>query len=216
MGRKRIDPEIMQEVVADLDVESLNKPIVTHRFTQAPVVTAPLLSYRSKSKSRPRRWAVGVAGVAAAMAVAAIFLSYSPGGIGRFLQATVEASAAFRHLAASARSSTDSTSASSPIPTAPSEIVGELSTTASEQSSPPSSDVETLTVVVQSGETLRRIALRTVGQFNGEIIEQIRKLNPTITDVNHLEAGQEIKLPRLSVSLDSPRVDEVANTTGRN
>jgi Mrp family chromosome partitioning ATPase len=43
-----------------------------------------------------------------------------------------------------------------------------------------------------------------LGQDSGKIIEQIRKLSPALTDLNHIEAGQEIRLPRLSKPVDPP------------
>ena len=49
---------------------------------------------------------------------------------------------------------------------------------------------------MQPGDTLRQIILRTMGEYNGDTIEQIRKLNPDIADLDHLEAGQTIRFPR--------------------
>lgn len=72
-----------------------------------------------------------------------------------------------------------------------------------QQSVPTSADVETLTVVVQPGDTLRQIALRTVGQYSDTIVEKIKAENPRVSDPNHIEAGQKITVSRTSVALDA-------------
>ena len=215
MSRKKIDSGIMREVVADLDLESSKKPLMTPRATSAPVAAGSVLSYRHPtSKRRFPRWAMGVACVAASLAVGTMILSSSSSRIGRFLHSMTEVSAAVRSAAASPESSTEGTSASGPIPLL-SEKVSEIPNVVRVQSSPSSSDVETHTVVVQSGETLRQIALRTVGHYSGKLIEQVRKLNPTMTDPNHIEAGQEIRLPRLSKHVDSPAT-RASDMAGKN
>ena len=66
--------------------------------------------------------------------------------------------------------------------------------------SPSDNDPNTINVVVQPGQTLRQIALRTLGQYNSELMRQIQSLNAGMTDPNHIEANQEIRLPRLSKS----------------
>jgi general secretion pathway protein A len=199
MGHKRIDSEIMREVVADRDVESLNKPLMTPRATSAPVTVGPTLSYpRPRSKRWLPRWALGVACAAASMAVGIVILPSSSSRVGRFLHAMTEVSASVRTAATSTESATGTTSPSGPI-SAPVEIppVDPV------QPSRSSRDSETNTVVVQRGDNLRQIALRTVGRYSGRIIEQIRKLNPGMTDPNRLEVGQQLRLPRPSVPVDS-------------
>jgi general secretion pathway protein A len=203
MRRKRIDAEIMREVVADLDVESLNRPVLTNRATRVPVTAGPVLSYRTKSKSHLRRWALGTASVAASVAAVGVFLTYSPGRIGRFWQAKTEASSTVSNSSKSAETTLETTSVSSLIPS-PGTNVAEISAATPLQSTLPSNDSETLTVVVRSGETLRMIVLRALGQDSGTIIEQIQKLNPALTDPDHIEAGQEIRLPRLSNPFKTP------------
>ena len=215
IGRKRIDAEILHEVVADLDVESLNKPVLTNRATRAPVTAGPVLSYRTKSKSRLRRWALGATSVAASIAVAGIFLSYPPGRIGRFLQAKTEASALVHNSSASTENSTEAASASSLIPSR-NENADEIPTAAAVPSFLPTNDTETIKVLVQSGETLRRITLQTLGQDSGKIIDQIKKLNPAVTDPDHIEAGQEIRLPRLSKPVNPPTAGGANDMSGKN
>ena len=220
IGRKRIDAEIMREVVADLDLESLDKPVPTNRATRAPVTAGPVLSYRTKSNSRLRRWALDATSVAVSIAVAGVFfvagvfLSYSPGRIGRFWQAKTEASATVHNSSASTESSSEATSVSGPIPSL-SANAGEIPAVTPLQSSLPGNDSETINVVVQSGETLYRIARQTLGQDSGKLIEQIQKLNPAVTDPDHIEAGHEIRLPRLSKPVKPPTAGGANDMSGK-
>jgi nucleoid-associated protein YgaU len=70
--------------------------------------------------------------------------------------------------------------------------------------------------VVQSGETLRQIAFRTLGHDSGKLVEQIRRLNPTLTDPDHIVVGQEIRLPRLSKPVDFPEAGGASAMAGKN
>jgi nucleoid-associated protein YgaU len=126
-----------------------------------------------------------------------------------------EVSASIRNTVLSNRESKGSTSESGQI-TSLDEKVAEIPDAGPMQ--PPSSgnEVATTTVVVQPGETLSQIALRAVGQFNAQIVGQIRELNPDIADSNHIEPGQEIRLPRLSPRLDAPPASHTTISAGTN
>lgn len=50
-------------------------------------------------------------------------------------------------------------------------------------------------VTVQPDQTLQDIATRNLGAWNLKILEQIKRLNPNLKDLDHLEAGQKIWLP---------------------
>jgi hypothetical protein len=50
-------------------------------------------------------------------------------------------------------------------------------------------------VVVEPQKTLYRICLEHFGRFDEKLLEQIRALNPRITDPSHIETGQRIILP---------------------
>jgi general secretion pathway protein A len=52
-----------------------------------------------------------------------------------------------------------------------------------------------LTVVTRPGQTLEEICLLYVGHFDVQLWDWIRALNPDLTEVDHLEAGQLIRLP---------------------
>jgi LysM repeat protein len=50
-------------------------------------------------------------------------------------------------------------------------------------------------VVVEAGQTLRQISLLYLGRYGTEIVQQIQSLNPQLLDLNHIEVGQQIRLP---------------------
>jgi type II secretory pathway predicted ATPase ExeA len=51
-----------------------------------------------------------------------------------------------------------------------------------------------ITVIVQTNDDLRRICLRHLGRFDERLIEEIRELNPEITNPDHVTVGQRILL----------------------
>ena len=214
MKRKQVDAVMVGEVIADLDVESIHRPRVAPRVMPLPVTTSPVLSsYSAKPKQRSGRWALGATAVAASIAIGFAVLSYSPARIGRFLEASTDAWASIRDAAASIGISTK---VNSPIPSALDVQAAELPNAGPGQSPPLSTDNETSAVIVQPGETLRHIVLRNMGTYDGDTINLIRKLNPAIADLDHLEAGQAIRIPQVSVPADSPSASEAVNSAGKN
>ena len=99
---------------------------------------------------------------------------------------------------------------STPLPTAP--------------PSPPSVDTPALTddepktvkVVVRPGETLQQIALRTLGQDDSQILKQIQQLNPRLTNPDHIEADQQIRLPQISKASNPPSVAGATDLSRKN
>jgi general secretion pathway protein A len=66
----------------------------------------------------------------------------------------------------------------------------------------------TVIVVVKPGKTLYRICVETFGRSDKKLLQQIRALNPRITDPDHIETGQRIILP--ARTLTSPGTDSAA------
>lgn len=69
----------------------------------------------------------------------------------------------------------------------------------SEPNPPPSDGPQhsptVFTYVVEPNDTLRELCLSLVGHYDEAVEEEIRKLNPTLKDLTHLNPGQEIRLP---------------------
>jgi general secretion pathway protein A len=53
----------------------------------------------------------------------------------------------------------------------------------------------TISVRVEPGDTLRQISLRHLGRYSSRIVQQIQALNPELLDPNHIEPGQQLRLP---------------------
>ena len=211
MGRKRIDAEIMEEVVADLDVESLTGPVIKHLASHPKVNANSILSYRMKPKRRLGRLALGAVGIAAAIALGVVMPSFR-NRINRFWPIKAETRAAVRASSPSAGGFADAPSASIPISSRNEKVDEALNSSA--PSIPPSKDPKTVKIVVQSGETLRQITLRTLGRYDNRLIEQIQNLNPRITNPNHIETDQEIRIPQVSKPSFVPN-DDGANEMSR-
>jgi len=70
----------------------------------------------------------------------------------------------------------------------------------------------TTTVIVQPHDNLRNICLQYLGFYSPELQSEISKLNPGLTDPDHIEAGQRIVLPRPAV--DKPRPSQYSSRSG--
>ena len=56
-------------------------------------------------------------------------------------------------------------------------------------------NIRILTVMAGRDETVKGISKLYVGHFDDELIQEIRKLNPDLKDLDHLEDGQLIRIP---------------------
>ena len=227
MGRKQVDVAMMEEVIADRDVESFQRPKIARRVAPLPVASRSVLSAPMSPRSfltsypaKPRRsfgqWALGVAGVAACVAVGIGVFSLTPGRIDRTIEESSEAWASIRNAAVSVQSFMAAKTDSAPLSSTLNVQAAELPISEARQTSSVSDDGGIKTVIVQPGDTLRQIVLRTIGVYDRDTIEQIRKLNPDIADFDHLEAGQAIRIPRTSVPVDPPAAGERTGTAGQN
>lgn len=239
MGRNPIDAEVMEEVIADRDVESFERPRPTARFEPAArvepappdsravpssptIVRPPMFSYSANeaNQAKPKRsfgrWALGAASVTACVALGIGILSLSPGRIDWSLDRFSEAWTPIRNGILSIRGSMTAKSDAAPASSPLNMQAGDLPNSEAGLDSSLNSDGEIDSVIVQPGERLRQVILRTMGEYNGETIEQIRKLNPDIADLDRLQAGQTIRFPRVSASIDSAAAGARAGAAGKN
>ena len=63
---------------------------------------------------------------------------------------------------------------------------------------PATSATDSIIVTVAPRQTLWDISMRHLGAFDANRFEQIRTLNPRLTDANQIQAGQQIRLPRIA------------------
>jgi type II secretory pathway predicted ATPase ExeA len=211
IGSKRVDVAMVEEVIADRDAEHFQQPRVAERVVPSQVTPRPALSSYPPAQVKKSfgQWTLGAATIAAAIVIGTGILSFSPGRIDRAIQISTDAWT-------SIRSSMGVKANSATVSSALDFQTAELPNSEAVQASPLRGDDGTMTVIVQPGETLRRIIFRTMGKYSGEMIEQVRKLNPAIADFDRLEAGQAIKLPRVPSPDNSAPASDGARANGRN
>jgi hypothetical protein len=100
--------------------------------------------------------------------------------------------------ASSSTNSDDTSLSSPPLSPALAEQAGEPAIPRMEQTSSRQVELngETATVIVQPHDDLRKICLQYLGAYSARLLNKISKLNPELTDPDHLEIGQRIVLPR--------------------
>lgn len=222
MGRKRIDADMMREVVADLELEP-SEPVPAPKEISVPAVieavktepATPVLSYAAEPHNRKQPWVMGLTTVAASLLLVLGFLAYSHGKIAGRPAAKTEVAAPVRTLPPPAAQPGNDhpaplTNAASvhPAPVAP--LVETPSTAAANLPAPASDSAQTVKVVVRPGETLQQIALRHLGKDNSDLIKQIQQLNPSLKNPDHIEADQEIRLPLVSKATNLPLANALA------
>jgi general secretion pathway protein A len=69
------------------------------------------------------------------------------------------------------------------------------------------------TVSVKPGETLLEICVASFGRCNPELLQEIRRLNPQMNNLDHIEPGQTIQLPVSVANLGQPAVRSIAESS---
>ena len=65
------------------------------------------------------------------------------------------------------------------------------------------------TVSVMPGETLLEICVAGFGSCNADLLREFRRLNPGLSNLDHIEPGQKIRLPVLEA--DPEKLGEVSS-----
>ncbi len=186
LGRRQVDVAMMQEVIEDRFVESVRES-VRESVTPRPIVAEPVVAERIPPKVEPFRAAFSerspepkrgfthsALGAASLGACVAI-------GIGLLSLSVGKVDRANRMPADRAAAA----QISAPL-------------------APEKDRVETQTVIVKPGDTLAEIVIRTMGDYNEATLAQVRKLNPQIDNVGHIEIGETIRIPQYSLPPASP------------
>jgi type II secretory pathway predicted ATPase ExeA len=63
----------------------------------------------------------------------------------------------------------------------------------------------TIMIIVHPNDTIAKISEKYLGRFDPGLADQIRKLNPELKDLNHIETGEQIRIPRATGSAAEPR-----------
>jgi hypothetical protein len=203
LQRKPIDSEIMRAVIADLNLGRFRKRTSLAPQSGASVRQAvPRLRPAKLASSRFASSRAGVSMQKFAFALAAIL---ALGGIlaaGRWWlgnKATMHAQSEPPLVA-------PTPSDSSPkVPPA----VSNLPSPAAGESSPAVPHAST--VSVKPGQTLIEICVASFGRCSPELLQEIRRFNPQMNDLDHIEPGQTIQLPHSVANLGQPELSIAAS-----
>jgi general secretion pathway protein A len=199
LRQKMINGAVVEEAIADLELEtpstlSESRPEEHRPEKQSVPPNFHLLAQQTLTFGKV---ALRVATVMLALGLGLIFLS------ARWAAPEVELPRASRPASAE------------PVPVAPLSPVDPVSSTAITpvlDSAGTDSRTRSI-VVVETSQNLFRISLRYLGAYNPQLLKQIRALNPRLLDPNHIEIGQEIRLPLEAAQESSRREREVVTTS---
>jgi general secretion pathway protein A len=205
--RKVIDTEIVREVIADLDLGRFQKKhTLASRSNGKEWHAVPVTR---SANSAPRKIAGWIPSFALAVAVALVLGTLlfagrgSPGrrAVGQADSALPPAgSTADAQRAATAQAAGQAESVIPPL-VAPDSFASDAEQ-ATQRADPPG------TISVTPGKTLRGICVENFGICNPELLEEIRRLNPWLNNLDHIEIGEKIRLP-----VSWPVVDEPGNSS---
>jgi general secretion pathway protein A len=194
LQRKPIDTEIIRAVVADRDLSRFQKKRSLAPQSGATVRQALPAFRTAKLASSRSRVTMKVSMQKVAFALAAILALGGALVAGRWWLGNKTAI----HAQSAPLLAVPTPSESSlPVPPAvsnsPSPVAGESSTV------PHAS-----TVSVKPGETLIEICIASFGRCSPELLQEIRRLNPQMNNLDHIEPGQMIQLPLAVANLGEP------------
>jgi general secretion pathway protein A len=174
MGRKRIEPQIVQEALNDLSLNCVVEKSRILRDTTPTLTSTPLLSVR---------WWQDV--FASRTAQTAI-LSGLLGGLGTYFGAHIGTEAIHTSSAANLSSQT------------PGQQPAPLTTTPLNPSARASRDSDSsrfVTHVVRPNDTIWNLCVSSLGRYDEAAVAELRKLNPELIDIDRIEVGQQIRVP---------------------
>ena len=192
LGRKKIDGEIVLEAVRDLDVEPLGRMGDVPQSAVPPAPPAepslvPRWAEHSGFGHRPFR----TAALAASLVLASLFLFPSlRRSLGTQFDRVVSAGAVPAAKSMTLNCPTPPLTVPTTTPTHKSAALDRAAKDAASTGNP------TVVIKVKPQETLYRVCVRHFGRYDKDLFQQIRALNPQITDPTHIEGGQRIVLPR--------------------
>jgi hypothetical protein len=191
MRKTEIDAGVVKEAVEEL---SLRLPIPKSVSTQpqaARAVTASLRSsvesgFRRMQRSFLRRRIFSMA-----------LLLVAIGSLGIFLGRRTR-SATLQPAVLSGLNSADSAAAQVPAPPVERHLADSVTGPTSpeiRQAVAAESSIKSFSYVIQPKDTLRDLCMSVLGRYDSAVLSEIRELNPDLKNPDHLDVGQEIRLP---------------------
>ncbi|MGB8535004.1 MAG: AAA family ATPase [Acidobacteriaceae bacterium] len=197
LQRKPIDSEIIRAVIADHDLGRFRKRTSLAPHSGASERRAVPAFRAGKIASSRSRVSIRASMQKFALALAAILAMSGVLVAGRWWLGNKAAMHAQSELRLVAPTPSDS---SPPVPPA----VSNLPSPAAGESSPAAQHAST--VSVKPGETLFEICVASFGRCSPELLQEIRRLNPQMNNLDHIEPGQTIQLPLSVANLGQPEL----------
>jgi general secretion pathway protein A len=199
LRRKPIDSEIIRAVIADRDLGRFRKrtSLASHSGASGrqAVPTFRLANLASsRSGGSMQKVAFALAGILALGGV----LVASRWWLGN--KAAMHAQS--EPLLVTPTPSDSSPAVAPAVSNPPSPVAGES----------PRPESHASTVSVKPGETLIEICVASFGRCSPEVLQEIRRLNPQMNNLDHIEPGQTIQLPLSVANLGQP--DELSISGG--
>lgn len=220
LKRKTIDRDIIREVLADLDLESLNEETAVARKSEEEPKHSVLQTLRNVEwKSRFRDWLPRLPEVKADRIYLAFFLVASALLLALGLSVIHANRKQRQAIAPQIPLPAETSLAPMPAPVfrdstilaapnvsltglnagAPSDQGIQVFLPQYERTQPdtPAEDAieKNRSVIVMPGQTLYQISVKYFGKYNSDIFEEIRDLNPWLINPNHINSGSEIRIP---------------------
>lgn len=191
LQRKPIDSEIIRTVIAERDLDRFRKSagVALHSRTsmrQAAPAFRPTKVPSSRLRASMQKFAFALAAI---LALGGVFV----GGYW-WLGNRAEMHAQSKPLAVAPTPSDSSPPAPPVVSNPPSLAAGESSPAVPHASK----------VSVKPGETLIEICVASFGRCSPELLQEIRRLNPQMNNLDHIEPGQTIQLPISVANLGQP------------
>jgi hypothetical protein len=178
LKRKAVDRDNVFEALADLDLDPLieNPSSQTGCSKKGPLhsISTPQLF-----TERKREW---VQGWAVKVAVGVAFLSALVTGFNKNESRSTNSKAAGGMDSAEVEGL--------PFPAQPPINLQVLE---------PSPERAPMPVQISQGQTLSRISVESLGRYDRQILDELRILNPWLSDPNHIQTGQRILIPSAPV-----------------
>ncbi len=187
LRKKQVDRALLEEVIADQDLKSF-APTSAGEYGEADPKPMIRPQHTAAVRVRIRRPSMRrIFMAAAALVFSFVLLS----GFGPQWQPEIMAASASDHAGIAA--------VSEALVTAPSQQAQPVPEPNAALPEPHSerTTTETLVVTVAPKQTLHDISTQYLGGYDARRLEQIKTLNPGLNDPNHVEAGQQIRLPRI-------------------
>jgi general secretion pathway protein A len=204
LQRKPIDRDVVLDVIDDLDFGRWRKkPTLNARPQTSEPRKAPSFSPAARARARFAGSLPKIALVLAVLVVVGVALLAIRSGPAEKFAAVHAESMSPPQVTAAPPAAQSAPPAEDAVPMEsmdPQPSSASLSSLSAGQA--PEQTDSANTVSVMPGETLFEICVASFGSCNPDLLQKFRRLNPGLSNLDHIEAGQKIRLPVLEADTD--------------